>query len=411
MNDKQVCSEQEYKRMADDLKKSLLFRMSLGSKELFHSNVWAWLIEQDPAFIKVFFPEFDDQRYEYRGVSRECWHRDVIIWLEDCDSKKRCYYVIENKIKSLQDEEQLKRYTEDKDGNTLLKGVFTGITNALKTNELSLPKKEPGGKTGEKVTWVFIDYGTIAKRIREQARISACFTDRHRSQIDEYCQIIESINGMIQYELDNRQDKFDYSSLPYKNGENREAEYLEELRIKDVYTKLKGADILRALEASLGDPVSAAPQGYRLEINQSFHNGKVTLDIRYTNREEGREEKDYLTIGIQLEEYQFRLMVERNGTHKKEELFNEFCNGWFDADFDDKAKKRVLFKNDSSENGTGYDTSMAQKYDSYGGNGHGSVFVYQYFNIKKEWEYDAVFDKIKAFLQKARELIESRSFA
>lgn len=407
MNDKQVCSEQEYKRMADDLKKSLLFRMSLGSKELFHSNVWAWLIEQDPAFIKVFFPEFGKGSYRYLGVSRECWHRDVIIWLEKCDNKKRYYYVIENKIKSLQDEEQLRRYTEDKDGNTLLGGVFTGIINALKTNELSLPKKE----TGEKVPWKFVDYSTIAKRIREQARISACFTDRHRSQIDEYCQIIESINGMIQYGLDKSQEQFDYSSLPYKNGENREAEYLEELRIKDVYTKLKGADILRALEAYLGDSVSAAPQDYRREINQSFHNGKVTLDIRYTNREEGHEEKDYLTIGIQLEGYQFRLMVERNGTHKKEELFNEFCNGWFDANFDEKAKQRVLFKNDSSENGTGYNTSMAKKYDSYGGNGHGSVFVYQYFDIDKGDEYDVVFDKIKAFLQKAREIIESRSFA
>ena len=403
MNDKQVCSEQEYKRMADDLKKSLLFRMSLGSKELFHSNVWAWLIEQDPAFIKVFFPEFDDQCYRYLGVSRECWHRDVIIWLEKCDNKERCYYVIENKIKSLQDEEQLRRYTEDKDGNTLLRGVFTGIINALKTNELRLPKKE----TGEEVPWEFVDYGTIAKRIREQARRSARVTALHFLQIDEYCQIIESINGMIQYELDNRQGKFDYSSLPYKNGENREAEYLEELRIKDVYTKLKGADILRALEAYLKDSVSAAPQGYRLETNQSFHNGKVTLDIRYTNREEGREEKDYLTIGIQLEEYQFRLMVERNRPHKKEELFNEFCNGWFDANFDETAKQRALFKNDSSEN----ETSMKQKYDSYGGNGHGSVFVYQYFNIKEKCEYKVVFDEIKMYLQKAREIIESRCFA
>lgn len=404
MNDKQVCSEQEYKRMADDLKKSLLFRMSLGSKELFHSNVWAWLIEQDPAFIKVFFPEFDDKCYQYLGVSRECWHRDVIIWLEDCDNKKRCYYVIENKIKSLQDEEQLKRYTEDKDGNTLLRGVFTGIINALKTNELRLPKKE----TGEEVPWEFVDYGTIAKRIREQARRSARVTALHFLQIDEYCQIIESINGMIQYVVDKSQDRFDYFSSTDKSGENHEAEYLEELRIKDVYTKLKGADILRALEAYLGDSVSAAPQGYRLEINQSFHNGKVTLDIRYTNREEGHEEKDYLTIGIQLEEYQFRLMVERNGTHKKEELFNEFCNGWFDANFDEKAKKRALFKNDSSEN----ETSMKQKYDSYGGNGHGSVFVYQYFNIIKEKrKYNVVFDEIKKYLQKAREIIESRSFA
>ena len=33
---------------------------------------------------------------------------------------------------------------------------------------------------------------------------------------------------------------------------------------------------------------------------------------------------------------------------EKEELFNEFCNGWFDANFDETAKKRALFKNDST---------------------------------------------------------------
>ena len=54
---------------------------------------------------------------------------------------------------------------------------------------------------------------------------------------------------------------------------------------------------------------------------------------------------------------------------------------------------------------------MKQKYDSYGGNGHGSVFVYQYFNIKEKCEYKVVFDEIKKYLQKAREIIESRCLA
>ena len=38
------------------LKNSLMYQMSLGSKELFHSNVWGWLLENDKSFIKVFYP-------------------------------------------------------------------------------------------------------------------------------------------------------------------------------------------------------------------------------------------------------------------------------------------------------------------------------------------------------------------
>ena len=89
---------------ADFLKKSLLFQMSLGSKELYHSNVWAWLIENDHDFVKVFFPDFRKDIFNIVGVSRECRHRDVIIWLQksgDASKEGKYYYVIENKIKSL----------------------------------------------------------------------------------------------------------------------------------------------------------------------------------------------------------------------------------------------------------------------------------------------------------------------
>ena len=46
------------------LKSSLLFQMSLGSKELYHSNVWAWLIENDHNFVKVFFPDFQQDTFK-----------------------------------------------------------------------------------------------------------------------------------------------------------------------------------------------------------------------------------------------------------------------------------------------------------------------------------------------------------
>ena len=41
----------------DRLEQSLVYKMSLGSKELYHSNIWAWLMENDNSFIKAFFPE------------------------------------------------------------------------------------------------------------------------------------------------------------------------------------------------------------------------------------------------------------------------------------------------------------------------------------------------------------------
>lgn len=36
----------------EDLKKNPIFAMSLSSKELFHSNFWAWLFERNIEYAK-----------------------------------------------------------------------------------------------------------------------------------------------------------------------------------------------------------------------------------------------------------------------------------------------------------------------------------------------------------------------
>ncbi len=64
-----------FQELTDELNASLTYRMSLGSKELFHSNVWAWLIENDSTFAKCLFPNLDlGKNY---SVRREEGNRDI----------------------------------------------------------------------------------------------------------------------------------------------------------------------------------------------------------------------------------------------------------------------------------------------------------------------------------------------
>ena len=140
------------------LKNSLLYQMSLGSKELYHSNVWAWLIEQEPAFISVFFKDVDLSRLTEIKVEREKHHRDIIITFL-YDGKKE-YFVIENKIKTLPEKEQLKRYTENLDGYCLNRAVFTGIMNPF-NGDVSIENN------GFKMLWEFCSYYDISKKIKE----------------------------------------------------------------------------------------------------------------------------------------------------------------------------------------------------------------------------------------------------
>ncbi|MBQ7236509.1 MAG: PD-(D/E)XK nuclease family protein [Clostridia bacterium] len=113
------------------LKKSLMYQMSLGSRELFHSNVWAWLMEMDNNFITVFFNDFDVAQYKSIKVCREKYNRDITIWLErkNVNIDRFVYLVIENKIKTLPNIEQLEKYSEDLNGYRISKAVFTGLIN------------------------------------------------------------------------------------------------------------------------------------------------------------------------------------------------------------------------------------------------------------------------------------------
>ena len=106
------------------LKKSLVYQMSLGSKELFHSNVWAYLLENDIEFLKVFLPNFEFDEYLQNGfqVYREKENRDIIIYLKNKNGN-RTHITIENKIKSLPRIEQLEDYTKDVEGHAFQEGI------------------------------------------------------------------------------------------------------------------------------------------------------------------------------------------------------------------------------------------------------------------------------------------------
>lgn len=107
------------------LKGNPVFNMSLSSKELFHSNVLAWLLESKnesgstkyaEALTKRFkpiVPNFED--YSILTVLREKNNFDLLIIYYNTKKEKQDleYVVVENKFKAIPDEKQLNRYTEE----------------------------------------------------------------------------------------------------------------------------------------------------------------------------------------------------------------------------------------------------------------------------------------------------------
>ena len=92
----------------EELSKDAMFSMSLTSRELFHSNVWAWMIRKYPSiFTSVFYKEYDGQSTV--EVSREEKHYDLLLKINDK------HIIIENKFKCMPNKKQLKKYYDECD--------------------------------------------------------------------------------------------------------------------------------------------------------------------------------------------------------------------------------------------------------------------------------------------------------
>ena len=92
------------KTIIKDLSNNVMFSLSLSSKELFHSNLWAWLGRKYP---KMFTEIFLDEKVELDENSiilREYKNFDLYV------ETKNSIYVFENKCKSMPNKSQLMEY-------------------------------------------------------------------------------------------------------------------------------------------------------------------------------------------------------------------------------------------------------------------------------------------------------------
>ncbi len=345
------------------LENSLLYQMSLGSKELFHSNVWAWLIEKEPAFIGVFFKNVELFRFSNIKVEREKANRDIVVSFL-YNGEKECF-IIENKIKTLPTEEQLKRYTENIGNYYLSRAVFTGIINPF-NDDIKIENN------GVNMLWEFCSYAEISKGIKEVANKTDKLSSEQRSQVNEYCQIIEEMYNILFSEVEKNN-----GILKYENNTQ-----LERIRLNHLGMKFKGADFVSYLKERIN--INYRPENFQTDIHQSFNNGKVTIDIRYTDKTE--QSKRWLTLGVQIEGTQYRIIAERNSSeYSCEDVYNEFKNSWFNR------KEKSI--------------SMKKEYCKYQGKDYS--FVYQYQDIDESNNtYDNLIKLIKEDLEVAKSLLD-----
>ncbi len=212
----------------NELKASPMLYLSGGSKELFHSNFLYWLgVNYRDAFQELMTKmcHINASWPEDWTIRREHKHLDLCVTYKEC-----AFIIIENKVKSLPDLMQLRRYEQ----------VYANRDRGCTYVVLSLVKDFHGQKyLNENTRWQLHHYDELAQMIRDCCPDSVVCLE-HRPYIRDYCQYISSLSMLAEGWKIDEQESF------LSQHDN-----LRELRLNDIYEKVRYAQIAALLAEQL----------------------------------------------------------------------------------------------------------------------------------------------------------------
>lgn len=224
---------------ADAIKASPLFQLSLGSKELFHSNFIAWLAGKYPEQVgKLFAPYLknDSGDLTITRIERELKNIDVHLYFANGQE-----LILENKVKSIPYIEQLEEYCEGHTPNQ---------------NFLLLTLTRPEFTKTDKITvrdtfWHTMSYSELAKLL--QTIVPIINGQYDKLILKDYIYFITFISNIMENVDVKESDQFTF----YNPKTDDTLKLMDKIRMADVYAKIKyqsiGALIAKRLQEALPD--------------------------------------------------------------------------------------------------------------------------------------------------------------
>jgi len=279
---------------------SPVFHFSLGSKELFHSNFLAWIFEQPEwaAATTEFFGRFVPQGYVFdpgrpNAVFREKQNIDVWLTFQDKGAlaDESLWHVwIENKVKSLPRRDQLEAYAAKKPENA------TCVLLSLSEMDEVPPQWE---------TLSFEDIHSFIKKCTHETT-----SEYHRNILQDYALLV---NALV--EIEKRSNIQDTELFDFWLPSNPILRALDAYRLDDFYLKKKYAGLANLVwHAANTAGFRLAPDRSKIDwklreptvfVNSGMTRATGFMDIKYVIR-------PHLSIGIQIQGNQYRLVVEDN---------------------------------------------------------------------------------------------------
>ena len=147
--------------LRNKIENTLNYQLSLSNLELYHSNLFAVVLEKSGFINHKFFSNVIDINKKYTDLKVYREKNSIDLTIEVIDEDRETYVIfIENKVKSLPDENQLIRYSE-KDSNA--KGVLLSLVEP----GFELPESWFRRSYGELIEY----YNDLLKKVDETFRL------------------------------------------------------------------------------------------------------------------------------------------------------------------------------------------------------------------------------------------------
>jgi len=403
----------ELQKIAAKLKANPIYALSLGSRELFHTNLLAWLFINYPQTVS-FFTEAETSRDI--KVEREKHNLDLILKFADGDKKKAI--VIEFKVKDAPRSEQLERYDE-----TIQKHI-PADTNVEK---ILISLVEAPQDIQEHSSWDYLSLGCLGEKLTAvtQQSVSA-IPPAHLVIIENYCELCRDLHKLTQEILNSDEEtriyflpkKRDLAQIRRTQGPSND-QIAEDIRFGDTLNKYRASLMASALSKEIGDQRF---NDLRLDIEHGFDrkNAHVGATLIWSNEEKP---KLRLSLGIHIQGAQYRRII----------AFSEFKVATRSQGKNEERMKRFIDATDqwnwlfggSHENGYFLDPSAKRGYFvnhqkiatrmqrnkticSYA-----PIYLYQYANIgyaDYEVKPEEVTQAVVADIQHARTLLSDSEY-
>lgn len=303
------------------LQQNPMYRLSMSSLELFHSNFLEWLFDIDhEAFLKCFGPRFTnpaactiEREYHLGTTEDKQWVTDIAVF-----ENGNLILIIENKIKSTPSKGQLKYQSElanklaqqktadaaneETDTESLCKKVLLSLF------EYSVLEDKPDGF--DKVL-----YKELCGQIRHNYDLHPQFDP----YIEDYCKMLERLQVVI-----------DEDSLvkDWKDGHYTAHMFSKKLEIYDMmdaFRKYQAASLVDKFKKLINPQTGTCEEtGILMTCEHSLNNKRACATISY-ELIPGK-----LCVGVQVEQDQLRVFFENRDKNKEFNIrkADAYWNAW-----------------------------------------------------------------------------------